>query len=63
MSNTNVFRNEDGIIYGYRVGETEVFYQQAATCNSGLPPPADPMGVAPLKARRKLERDHAIILL
>lgn len=58
------FRNDDSIIYGYRHSQTELFYHQNTTnTNAGLPPPADLMGTVPLKARRRLERDHAIILL
>ncbi|XP_044269482.1 uncharacterized protein LOC123014426 isoform X2 [Tribolium madens] len=53
----------DGVIYGYQCGKSEVFYHQAANPNAGLPTPADPMSNVPLKARRRLERDHSIILL
>ncbi|RZC43137.1 uncharacterized protein BDFB_002659 [Asbolus verrucosus] len=53
----------DGVIYGYQCGKSEVFYHQAANGNAGLPTPADPMSNVPLKAKRRLERDHSIILL
>jgi hypothetical protein len=53
----------DGVIYGYQCGKSEVFYHQAANPNAGLPTPADPMSNVPLKAKRRLERDHSIILL
>lgn len=56
-------RDDDSIIYGHHSGKTEVYYLQAANGNAGLPPPTDPMGLVPLKAKRRLERDHAIILL
>lgn len=56
-------RNDDSIIYGYKHSQTELFYHQNSTSNVGLPTPADLMGTVPLKAKRRLERDHAIILL
>ncbi|KAK5640452.1 hypothetical protein RI129_011263 [Pyrocoelia pectoralis] len=59
-----ILRNDDSIVYGHHCGKTEVFYQQgAASGTSGLPTPADPMGTVSLKAKRRLERDHAIVLL
>lgn len=58
------YRHSDGVIYGVRsAGQSEVYYHQSAGSNAGLPTPADPMGNVVLKARRRLERDHAIILL
>lgn len=45
------------------MGKTEIFYQQSASSAAGLPTPADAMGTVPLKAKRRLERDHALILL
>jgi hypothetical protein len=41
----------------------EVFYQQSTGSTVGLPTPSDLMGLVPLKAKRRLERDHGIILL
>ncbi|XP_034952467.1 uncharacterized protein HPS4 [Chelonus insularis] len=60
-----IVRTEDTVIYGSQCGRTEVFYQQAMAPNAsgGLPTPADLMGVVPLKAKRRLERDHGIIIL
>lgn len=60
-----IVRTEDTVIYGSQSGRSEIFYQQAIppnTCGS-LPTPADLMGVVPLKAKRRLERDHGIIIL
>ncbi|XP_067010948.2 BLOC-3 complex member HPS4 isoform X2 [Anabrus simplex] len=57
-----VVRCEDSTVYGYQCGKTEVFYQQPAGITAGLPTPADLMGVVPLKARRRLERDHGGVL-
>ncbi|XP_015598222.1 uncharacterized protein LOC107269173 isoform X2 [Cephus cinctus] len=60
-----IIRTEDTVVYGNQCGKTEVFYQQAMAPNTsgGLPTPADLMGVVPLKAKRRLERDHGIVLL
>ncbi|KAL0272111.1 UNVERIFIED_CONTAM: hypothetical protein PYX00_005207 [Menopon gallinae] len=58
-----IVRNEDAVVYVYRCGNTEIFYQQGGCSAIGLPTPADLMGVIPLKARRRLERDHGVILL
>ncbi|XP_046621533.1 uncharacterized protein LOC124305782 isoform X2 [Neodiprion virginianus] len=60
-----VVRTEDTVVYGYQCGKLQVFYQQAMAPNmtGGLPTPADLMGVVPLKAKRRLERDHGIVLL
>lgn len=58
-------RTEDTVVYGNQCGKTEVFYQQAVTPNipGGLPTPADLMGIVSLKAKRRLERDHGIVML
>ncbi|XP_008207978.1 uncharacterized protein LOC100116464 isoform X2 [Nasonia vitripennis] len=60
-----IVRTDDTVVYGNQCGNTEVFYQQAVAPNTtgGLPTPADLMGIVPLKAKRRLERDHAIIIL
>jgi hypothetical protein len=41
----------------------EVFYHQSTGNFVGLPMPSDLMGYVPLKAKRRLEQDHGIILL
>lgn len=56
-------RCEDSTVYGYQCGKMEVFYQQSAGSTVGLPMPSDLMGLVPLKAKRRLERDHSIVLL
>lgn len=58
-------RVHESLVYGYQCGRSEVFYQQqqAGQTSIGLPTPADLMGTVPLKARRRLERDHGIVLL
>ncbi|XP_008559281.1 BLOC-3 complex member HPS4 isoform X1 [Microplitis demolitor] len=60
-----IVRTDDTVIYGNQCGKTQIFYQQAvaSSASGGLPTPADLMGVVPLKAKRRLERDHGIIIL
>lgn len=60
-----IVRTEDAVVYGNQCGQIEVFYQQAVAPNTsgGLPTPADLMGTISLKAKRRLERDHGIVLL
>uniref|UniRef100_A0A0C9RFL7 HPS4_1 protein n=1 Tax=Fopius arisanus TaxID=64838 RepID=A0A0C9RFL7_9HYME len=60
-----IVRTEDTVVYGNQCGRTEVFYQQGVGTGGpgGLPTPADLMGVVPLKAKRRLERDHGIVIL
>ncbi|XP_014598265.1 PREDICTED: uncharacterized protein LOC106783860 isoform X2 [Polistes canadensis] len=60
-----IVRTEDAVVYGNQCGQIEVFYQQAVAPNisGGLPTPADLMGTISLKAKRRLERDHGIVLL
>ena len=55
-------RDDESVIYGHNYGKTEIFYQESTPACAGLPTPADVMGVIPLKARRRLERDHSIII-
>lgn len=58
-------RTEDTVVYGNQCGKMQVFYQQGMPSNTsgGLPTPADLMGTVPLKAKRRLEKDHEIIIL
>ncbi|KAJ8925239.1 hypothetical protein NQ315_001426 [Exocentrus adspersus] len=58
-----MMRGGDSVIYGYHCGPSEVYYHESASTTAGLPPPADPLGLVQLKAKRRLERDHSIILL
>ena len=60
-----IVRTEDTVVYGNQCGNIEVFYQQAVapSTSGGLPTPADLMGIVSLKAKRRLERDHGIVLL
>ncbi|CAO1300770.1 unnamed protein product [Diamesa hyperborea] len=56
-------RTEDAVLYGHNnTGESEIFYYQHASQkqSSGLPAPSD-FGVIQA-AKRRLERDHAVVM-
>lgn len=50
-------------MYGNKCGSRELFYQQSGNIVSGLPTPSDIMGVISTTAKRRLQRDHGIIIL
>ncbi|PSN32219.1 hypothetical protein C0J52_17011 [Blattella germanica] len=56
-------RCEDSTVFGYQCAENQIFYQQSAGNTVGLPTPSDLMALVSLKARRRLERDHSVLLL
>ncbi|XP_055694828.1 uncharacterized protein LOC129796776 [Lutzomyia longipalpis] len=58
-----IIRCEDSILYGYQCGDMNIFYKQPVLAHKGLPPPADAMGNISLIAKKRLERDHSVILL
>ncbi|XP_022170503.1 Hermansky-Pudlak syndrome 4 protein homolog [Myzus persicae] len=58
-----IIRNDDNIVYGNKCGSRELFYQQSGNIVSGLPTPSDIMGVVSTTAKRRLQRDHGIIIL
>nr|CAI5856271.1 unnamed protein product [Callosobruchus analis] len=53
----------DSVIYGHNTGPAEIYYHEPANPCSGIPPPGDNIGLVQLKARRRLERDHGVLLL
>nr|CAH7734760.1 unnamed protein product [Callosobruchus chinensis] len=53
----------DSVIYGHNTGPAEIYYHEPANTCSGIPPPGDSIGLVQLKARRRLERDHGVLLL
>lgn len=59
----NYYRNDDNIVYGNKCGSRELFYQQNGNIVSGLPTPSDIMGIVSTTAKRRLQRDHGIIIL
>lgn len=56
-------RTEDAVVYGYKCGQSGIFYKQNSATQNGLPAPADVMGTISISAKRRLERDHSIILM
>ncbi|EAT36853.1 AAEL011097-PA [Aedes aegypti] len=58
-----ILKSQDAVIYAYRCGRSEIYYQQSSIVLPGLPPPQDAMGTVSLCAKRRLERDHRILLL
>ncbi|CAH0398175.1 unnamed protein product [Chilo suppressalis] len=58
-----ILRSEDSVVVGNRCGGAQVYYQEAGARTAGPPPPSDPLAAAPLRARRRLTRDHAALLL
>ncbi|KAG4074157.1 hypothetical protein HA402_014362 [Bradysia odoriphaga] len=58
-----ILRTEDAVVYGYRCGQSSIFYKQSSGTQNGLPAPADVMGTISVSAKRRLERDHSIILM
>ncbi|XP_058455287.1 uncharacterized protein LOC131432790 isoform X2 [Malaya genurostris] len=56
-------RTQDAVVYAYRCGRSEIYYLQSSIAFPGLPPPQDIMGTISLCAKRRLERDHRILLL
>lgn len=58
-----IIRSSDSVLYGHnKSGESEIFYQQASQkqSNGGLPAPSDFTVLS--QARRRLERDHSLVL-
>lgn len=58
-----ILRREENILYGYQCGNVNIFYQQSHNSSTGIPPPSDVFGNVCSVSRRRLERDHAIVLL
>ncbi|XP_076031384.1 Hermansky-Pudlak syndrome 4 protein isoform X2 [Oratosquilla oratoria] len=56
-------RSGDTLIWGHRHSNTETFYQATGVWRPGLPIPSDMMAKMPHRARRRLERDHAVTVL
>lgn len=57
-----IIRTNDSVLYGHnKTGESEVYYQHASQKqSSGLPAPSDFTIIS--QAKRRLERDHSIVL-
>lgn len=57
-----IIRTNDSVLYGQqKIGDSEVYYQHASQKqSSGLPAPSDFTVIS--QAKRRLERDHSIVL-
>lgn len=58
-----IIRTNDSLLYGHnKSGESEIYYQQASQKQSsgGLPAPSDFTVIS--QAKRRLERDHSLVL-
>lgn len=56
-----VIRSSDSLLYGHhKPGESEIFYQHAQKQSGGLPAPSDFNVLS--QAKRRLERDHSLVL-
>ncbi|XP_047504276.1 uncharacterized protein LOC125049176 [Pieris napi] len=64
-SDTSEFmlRSEDSVVLGVSCGKSQIFYQENGQRQPGLPPPSDILATAPLRARRRLHRDHSALIL
>lgn len=50
-------------MYGSQIADNQLFYQQSVQPIAGLPTPSDLMGTVSLKAKRRLERDHGLLII
>ncbi|XP_049873652.1 uncharacterized protein LOC126372113 [Pectinophora gossypiella] len=58
-----ILRSDESVVLGVSVGGAQVYYQEAGARAAGPPAPSDALAAAPLRARRRLHRDHAVLLL
>lgn len=58
-----ILRSDESVVLGVSCGGSEVFYQESGTRTAGLPAPSDALSAAPLRAKRRLLRDHAVVIL
>ncbi|XP_053610209.1 uncharacterized protein HPS4 [Plodia interpunctella] len=58
-----ILRSESSVVVGNSCGGAQVLYAERGARGAGPPAPGDALAAAPLRARRRLARDHAILLL
>ncbi|XP_052741595.1 uncharacterized protein LOC112057897 isoform X2 [Bicyclus anynana] len=58
-----ILRSEDSVVLGAACGGAQIYYQESGARQAGPPPPSDILATAPLRARRRLHRDHSALLL
>ncbi|CAH2048856.1 unnamed protein product, partial [Iphiclides podalirius] len=58
-----ILRSEESAVLGASCGGAQLYYQEGGSRPAGPPPPSDALATAPLRARRRLHRDHCALLL
>ncbi|XP_045498734.1 uncharacterized protein LOC123696518 isoform X1 [Colias croceus] len=58
-----MLRSDDSVVLGASCGRAQMFYQESGPRPAGPPPPSDILATAPLRARRRLHRDHCALLI
>ncbi|XP_041978811.1 uncharacterized protein LOC121732873 [Aricia agestis] len=58
-----ILRSDTGVVVGGMCGRAQVYYHESGARAPGPPAPSDLLAAAPLRARRRLHRDHAAFLL
>ncbi|KAG6454895.1 hypothetical protein O3G_MSEX008920 [Manduca sexta] len=58
-----ILRSEESVVLGVSCGGAQIYYQESGHRQAGPPAPSDLLAAAPLRARRRLHRDHSILLL
>ncbi|XP_045536443.1 uncharacterized protein LOC106719293 [Papilio machaon] len=58
-----ILRSEESVVVGASCGGGQLFYQESGARPPGPPPPSDAFAAAPLRARRRLHRDHCALLI
>ncbi|XP_059052080.1 uncharacterized protein LOC131846717 isoform X2 [Achroia grisella] len=58
-----ILRSSEGVVVGAAGGGAHAYYAEGGRRWGGPPPPSDPLAAAPLRARRRLARDHSTLVL
>ncbi|XP_066250187.1 BLOC-3 complex member HPS4 [Euwallacea similis] len=60
---TDVYlRKPEAVVFGRKEGEEEVYFQENAQFYKGLLPPNDALGMVHHSAKKKLEKNHCVII-
>ncbi|XP_073956320.1 Hermansky-Pudlak syndrome 4 protein [Choristoneura fumiferana] len=58
-----ILRSDESVVVGVSLGGAQIYYQESGARGAGPPAPSDPLAAAPLRARRRLHRDHAATII
>ncbi|KAJ0176410.1 hypothetical protein K1T71_007589 [Dendrolimus kikuchii] len=58
-----ILRSDESVVLGVSCGGAQIYYQENGARQAGPPAPSDALAAAPLRARRRLHRDHSTLLL